>query len=75
MKDLLNPKNADIKIRESPQKGVWVDGLTEEVRLILLPYFSLSIFIFVLLYIFITSIIISLFLCASTNHDSYAVCN
>eukprot|EP00026_Physarum_polycephalum_P001526 Phypoly_transcript_01528.p1 GENE.Phypoly_transcript_01528~~Phypoly_transcript_01528.p1 ORF type:complete len:1080 (+),score=256.77 Phypoly_transcript_01528:75-3314(+) len=30
VKDLLNPKNADIKIRESPQKGVWVDGLTEE---------------------------------------------
>lgn len=30
VKDLLNPKNADLKIRESPQKGVWVDGLTEE---------------------------------------------
>lgn len=33
VRDLLNPKNTDMKIRESPHKGVWVDGLTEEVHL------------------------------------------
>jgi kinesin family member 5 len=29
IKDLLNPKNSNLKIRESPQRGVWVEGLTE----------------------------------------------
>lgn len=31
IRDLINPKNVNLKIRESPQKGVWVDGLTEQV--------------------------------------------
>lgn len=29
IKDLLNPKNSNLKIRESPHRGVWVEGLTE----------------------------------------------
>ena len=57
MKDLLNPKNADIKIRESPQKGVWVDGLTEEVCLILLPYFSLYFICIYFIHVYICIII------------------
>ncbi len=34
--DLLspNPKETSLKVRESPSKGVWVDGLHEEVRTI-----------------------------------------
>lgn len=29
MRDLLDPKKVNLKVRETPQKGVWVDGLTE----------------------------------------------
>jgi hypothetical protein len=32
IRDLLNPKNANLKVRETPSRGVWVDGITEEVR-------------------------------------------
>jgi len=31
--DLLVPNNKNLKIRETPSRGVWVEGLTEEVRL------------------------------------------
>lgn len=31
IRDLLNPKNANLKVRETPSRGVWVDGITEEV--------------------------------------------
>ncbi|KAL6074629.1 Kinesin-like protein unc-104 [Balamuthia mandrillaris] len=30
VRDLLNPKNANLKVRETPSRGVWVDNLTEE---------------------------------------------
>ena len=33
VRDLLNPKNDNLKVRETPAKGVWVDDLSEEVRL------------------------------------------
>ena len=28
--DLLMPGNSNLKVRETPSRGVWVDGLTEE---------------------------------------------
>lgn len=31
VRDLLNPKNDNLKVRETPAKGVWVDDLSEEV--------------------------------------------
>ncbi|ELR10902.1 kinesin motor domain containing protein [Acanthamoeba castellanii str. Neff] len=31
IRDLLNPKNANLKVRETPSRGVWVDGITEEI--------------------------------------------
>jgi kinesin family protein 5 len=30
VRDLLNPKNDNLKVRETPAKGVWVDDLSEE---------------------------------------------
>lgn len=30
IRDLLKPSDKELKVRESPQKGVWVEGLTEE---------------------------------------------
>ncbi|EFA80039.1 kinesin-1 [Heterostelium album PN500] len=30
IKDLLNPKNTNLKIRESKANGIWIEGLTEE---------------------------------------------
>ncbi|GAM26438.1 hypothetical protein SAMD00019534_096130 [Acytostelium subglobosum LB1] len=30
IKDLLNPKNTNLKIRESKTNGIWIEGLTEE---------------------------------------------
>jgi hypothetical protein len=32
VRDLLNPKNSNLKVRETPQRGVWVENLTELVR-------------------------------------------
>lgn len=29
--DLLNPKNQNLKVRETPARGVWVESLTEQV--------------------------------------------
>lgn len=29
IKDLLNPKGVNLKVRETPTRGVWVEGLTE----------------------------------------------
>lgn len=33
VKDLLNPKGVNLKVRETPSRGVWVEGLTEQVGL------------------------------------------
>eukprot|EP01119_Soliformovum_irregulare_P013500 TRINITY_DN359_c0_g2_i1.p1 TRINITY_DN359_c0_g2~~TRINITY_DN359_c0_g2_i1.p1 ORF type:complete len:685 (-),score=277.79 TRINITY_DN359_c0_g2_i1:587-2614(-) len=30
VKDLFNPKNSNLKVRETPLRGVWVEGLTEQ---------------------------------------------
>eukprot|EP00698_Gefionella_okellyi_P005550 TRINITY_DN15058_c0_g1_i1.p1 TRINITY_DN15058_c0_g1~~TRINITY_DN15058_c0_g1_i1.p1 ORF type:complete len:1261 (-),score=433.54 TRINITY_DN15058_c0_g1_i1:71-3853(-) len=30
VRDLLNPKNSNMRVRESPTRGVWVEDLTEE---------------------------------------------
>jgi hypothetical protein len=29
IRDLLNPEGMNLKVRETPQRGVWVDGLSE----------------------------------------------
>lgn len=34
VRDLLNPKQINLKVHETPGRGVWVEDLTEEVRLI-----------------------------------------
>lgn len=31
IRDLLSPKGYNLKIRETPSRGTWVDGLTEQV--------------------------------------------
>ena len=30
IRDLLDPAKSNLRVRESPQKGVYVDGLTQE---------------------------------------------
>lgn len=35
IRDLLNPKGFNLKVRETPSRGVWVEGLTEQVCLFL----------------------------------------
>jgi centromeric protein E len=32
VRDLLNPKGSNLKVRETPQRGVWVDDLTDQVQ-------------------------------------------
>jgi hypothetical protein len=34
VKDLLTPKGLNLKVREAPGRGVWVEGLSEVVRFI-----------------------------------------
>lgn len=31
IKDLLKPKNINLKVRETPTRGVWVENLSEQV--------------------------------------------
>jgi hypothetical protein len=41
VRDLLNPEKDNLKVRETPSRGVWIDGITEEVRSCLsLPTFT-----------------------------------
>lgn len=31
IRDLLKPQNTSLKVRETPTRGVWIDGLSEHV--------------------------------------------
>ena len=39
--DLLDPRSGDLKVRETPEKGVWIEGLSEHVSTVVLCVFLL----------------------------------